>query len=135
MLRSAWLPATPLFPVWCCHDIILFLPSQTVSAPEKEGVWCGRYTEEEEEGEGGSDSSCDQAQVSACLEDCCGQHYRPLWAGGRLEEISTDLPRQPGGQSQGCKHLLLGEETACLPPCTKTNVRVRSVGLTVMIIC
>ena len=81
---------------------------------------CGRYTEEE------TFSRCDGAQVSRCLQECCGQDYRPLWAGHRLEEISRDLPREKESPGR-CKEFLLGEETACLPPCTNTNVKVRKV--------
>ena len=55
--------------------------SQRVSAPEKESVTCGRYTEEE------TYSECDREQVSRCLQECCGQDYRPLWVGDRLEEV------------------------------------------------
>ena len=97
----------------------LFL-SQRVSAPEKEGLRCSRYTEEE------TYSRCDRKEISRCLQECCGQHYRPLWVGDRLEEISCDLPRQERPPAR-CKEFLLGEETSCLPPCTTTSVKVISL--------
>ena len=108
----------------CGHSVVLSLgnlfSSQRISAPEKESVTCGGYTEEE------TYSGCDRAEVSRCLLQCCGQDYRPLWAGDRLEQISTDLPRQEAPTDR-CKQFLLGEETPCLPPCTNTKVKVSSV--------
>ena len=111
-------------PAWSQRGVVLIYiicppgaPSQRVSAPEKESLTCERYTEEE------TYSRCDRQEVSRCLQECCGQDYRPLWAGDRLEEISTDLPRQEGTPAR-CKQFLLGEETPCLPPCTNTKAKV-----------
>ena len=111
-----------------CHSSSLyysnnFPPSQKVSAPEKEGLSCGRYTREE------TYSRCDMEEVASCLQECCGPNFTPLWTGAGLEKISSssssssssDLP-----SSARCKHFLLGEETTCLPPCTQTSVQVSS---------
>ena len=87
--------------------------SQRVAAPEKESVSCLSYSSS-------SYQSCDREEVRRCLDQSCGQEFRPVWAGGELEEVTRD--GEGCERAEQCRHLLLGEESSCLPPCTSTTV-------------
>ena len=93
--------------------------SQRVAAPEKESVSCRSYSSSSASSPFSSYGACDLEHVRRCLDQCCGQGYRPVWAGGDLEEVAGEWTEN----AQDCRHLLLGEESSCLPPCTTTKVQ------------
>ena len=108
--------------VQTCHSLLLRLPtlilnSQRVRAPKRESVTCETYSSSY------SFSKCDLEYVRRCLDDCCSERFRPLWAGGDLMEVWGDSVSQ--GRSSVCRHFMLGEESGCLPPCTSTAVQTK----------
>ena len=92
--------------------------SQRVAAPEKESVSCLSYPSSSSSFS--SYGACDREEVRRCLAESCGQEYRPVWAGERLEEVARE--GEQCERVEECGHLLLGEESECLPPCTTTNL-------------